>query len=151
MQAIRSSDRAIILTRIFPAPGQAVFDALTQSDRLLRWLQPGHMSLVTCEVDLRSGGAFRYVFQRLSGASIEVRGAYTMVEPPRRFAYQETYDFSPLKVGVETALDELGSDTRFTQTLTYPSTQERDEDFDGVAASAIEVYAKLELYLGSSG
>ncbi len=108
------------------------------------------MSLVTCEVDLRAGRCFRYVFQRAGGARIEVRGAYRTVDPPSRFVYTETYDFSPLQVLVTTALDQAGSGTVFQQTITYSSKQERDDDFDGVATSAVEVYANLERYLRSS-
>ena len=72
------------------------------------------------------------------------------VDPPRTFVYRETYDFSPLKVLVTTALDQAGSETVFKQTIVYSSKQERDDDFDGVATSATEVYANLERYLESS-
>jgi len=147
VQATKPSDLEIVLTRTFTAPRQAVFDALTQEKHLVHWMKPTHMSLVKCEVDLRDGGSFRYVFQRPSGAKMEVRGAYQMVDPPHGFAYIETYDFSPLKVMVATALDQAGSNTVFTQTLKYPSKQERDDDFDGVATSATEAYDKLERYL----
>ena len=150
MQATRPSDREIVLTRTFAAPRQAVFDALTQTNHLVRWMQPTTMPLVTCAVDLRAGGSFRYVFQRSSGARIEVRGAYQSVDPPRLLVYTETYDFSPLEVRVTTALDQTGSETVFTQTMTYASKRERDDDFDGVATSAAEVYANLERYLRSS-
>jgi uncharacterized protein YndB with AHSA1/START domain len=150
MQATKPSDREIVLTRKFAASRQAVFDALTQADHLVRWMKPTHVSLVTCEVDLRAGGSFRYVFQRPSGARIEVRGRYETVDPPRRFVYRESYDFSPLEVLVTTALDLAGGETVFTQTMTYSSKRERDDDFDGVATSAAEVYANLERYLRGS-
>lgn len=150
MQATKPSDREIVLTRTFPASRQAVFDALTQANRIVQWMKPTHMSLVTCEVDLRPGGALRYVFQRPNGAKIEVRGVYDTVDPPRRFAYTETYDFSPLKVLVSTALEQVGTETVFKQTMTYSSKRERDDDFDGVATSSTEVYADLERYLRST-
>ena len=150
MQATKPSDREIVLTRTFAAPRQAVFDALTQPNQIVQWMKPTHMSLVTCEVDLRAGGSLRYVFQRPGGTKIEVRGIYETVDPPRQFRYTETYDFSPLKVLVTTALDHVGSETRFKQTMTYSSKQERDDDFDGVATSSTEVYANLERYLRPS-
>jgi len=150
MQTTKPSDREIVLTRTFAAPRQAVFDALTQANHLVHWMKPTNMSLVTCAVDLRAGGSFRYVFERPGGAKIEVRGAYETVDRPRHVVYTETYDFSPLKVRVTTALDQAGSATVFKQTIWYSSKQERDGDFDGVATSATEVYANLERYLGSS-
>lgn len=150
MQASKPSDREIVLTRTFAAPPQAVFAALTEAKHIVNWMKPTNMSLVRCEVDLRAGGSFRWVFQRPSGARIEVIGAYDAVDPPRLFAYTETYDFSPLKVLVTTVLEQAGRDTVFKQRITYSSKQERDEDFDGVATSATEVYAGLERYLASS-
>jgi uncharacterized protein YndB with AHSA1/START domain len=159
MQATKPSDTEIVLTRTFAAPRQTVFDALTQANHLVHWMQPTKMSLAACEVDLRAGGSFLYVFQRPRGARMEVRGAYQTVDPPHRFTYEETYDFSPLKVLVTTSLvttplvttslDRMGGDTVFTQTIAYSSKHERDDDFDGVAASATELYAKLERYLES--
>ena len=147
MQTSKPSDNEIVLTRTFAAPRETVFAALTQAEHLVHWMKPTDMALVACEVDLRVGGTFRYVFQRPGGFKIEVRGAYEAVDPPRRFVYTETYDFSPLKVLVTTALDVADEKTVFKQTLGYSSKQERDEDFDGVATSATEAYAKLERYL----
>jgi uncharacterized protein YndB with AHSA1/START domain len=148
-EVTRPSSREIVLTRAFIAPRQAVFDALTQADHLLRWMKPTRMSLVTCEVDLRAGGSFRYVFERPTGTRIEVRGAYLSVDPPRRFVYAESYDFSPLKLQVTTTLNQDGRLTVFRQKLVYASKQERDADFDGVATSAAEAYASLARYLES--
>jgi len=113
----------------------------------LIWMQPKDMPLVTCEVDLRKGGTFRYVFQRPSGAKIEVRGAYEAVDAPRGFTYKETYDFSPLILHVTTSLEASGQETTFKQTLVYSSKSERDEDFEGVVTSSEQVYQRLDRYL----
>ena len=150
LEVTKPSDREIVLTRTFAAARQTVFDALTQANHIVHWMKPTIMPLVSCEVDLRAGGSFRYVFQRPRGAKIEVRGAYLTVDPPQRWVYTETYDFSPLKVLITTALDQVGSETVFKRTMMYSSKQERDDDFEGVASSATEVYANLERYLGSS-
>jgi uncharacterized protein YndB with AHSA1/START domain len=86
-------------------------------------------------------------FQRPRGAKIEVRGAFETVDPPRHLVYTETFDFSTLSVMVTTALDQAGSETEFKQTIVYSSRQERDDDFDGVATSTMEVYGNLQRYL----
>lgn len=147
VQATKLSDREILLTRTFAASRQAVFDALTQQKHLVRWMKPMNMTLLTCEVDFRAGGSFRYVFQRPRGTKLEVRGSYQAVDPPNHFVYTESYDFSPLTMLVTTALDSIRGNTVFKQTMTYPSQQGRDDDFDGVATSATELYQCLELYL----
>jgi uncharacterized protein YndB with AHSA1/START domain len=147
MQITKPSDNETVLTRTFAAPRETVFAALTQPEHLSRWMKATGMELAACEVDLRAGGTFRSVFQRPNGRRIEVRGAYEAVDPPHRFVYTETYDFSPLRIHVTTDLDAAGRETVFRQTLVYSSKQERDEDFDGVATSATEAYAELERYL----
>ena len=149
MKTSKQADLEIVLERQFPAPLSAVFDSLTQAKHIVHWMKPANMSLVTCEVDLREGGRFRYVFQRGGGATIEVRGTYEKVEPPRFVAYTETYDFSPLKVLVATTLEDSGSGTRFKQTLKYASKQERDDDYEGVATSAADAFGNLEQYLAA--
>ena len=147
LQATKPSDREIVLSRVFAVPQATVFAALTKPEHLLIWMQPKEMPLVTCEVDLRKGGSFRYVFQRPSGAKIEVRGAYEAVDAPRGFTYKETYDFSPLMIHVTTSLEASGQETTFKQTLVYSSKRERDEDFDGVVTSSEQVYHQLDRYL----
>jgi len=150
MQITKPSDLSIVLTRTFAAPRQKVFDALTKPDQVPRWFQPKQMSLVTYEADLRHGGTFRYVFQRPSGKKIEMRGVYKEIDPPHRWVHTETYDFSPLTLLVTIVLDEVGGKTVLTQTMLYASKADRDGDFDPVASSSAEIYAKLEHYLNSS-
>jgi uncharacterized protein YndB with AHSA1/START domain len=147
LHVAKPSDTEIVLTRSFPARREVVFAALTEAAHRSRWMTPTDMTLVTCEVDVRVGGSLRYVFERPSGRRLEVRGVFEVVEPPGRFVYMESYDFSPLKVLVTTILDRAEEKTVFTQTLRYASRRERDEDFTSVATSASEVYDTLERYL----
>ena len=87
------------------------------------------------------------MFRRPSGKTIEVRGAYRVFDPPRGFAYLESYDFSPLRVHVTTSLAETKGGTTLTQTMRYASKAERDGDYDGVATSSAEAFDRLEKYL----
>jgi uncharacterized protein YndB with AHSA1/START domain/ribosomal protein S18 acetylase RimI-like enzyme len=147
MQATTPSDSEIVLVQTFSAPREAVFAALTDAKQIAEYLKPTAFTLVSCEVDPRVGGKLRYVFGRSNGRRIEVRGTFETVEPPHRFAYGESYDFSPLEVQVTTSLEEVVKRTRLTQTLRYASKQERDEDYPGVTESAKEVFANLDRYL----
>jgi uncharacterized protein YndB with AHSA1/START domain len=151
MQAIKLGDRAITLTRTFAAARPRVFDALTRAEHLIQWMQPTTMTMVQCEVDLRAGGAFRYVFQRRPGRTLEVRGVFETVDSPASLEYLESYDFSPLEVRVATSLEAARDETVFRQTIEYRTSQERDDDFPSIATSAAELYAKLERYLATSG
>ncbi len=59
------SDREIVMTRVFDAPRDLVFDAYTKPELLKRWLLgPRGWSMPVCEIDLRVGGAYRYVWRR---------------------------------------------------------------------------------------
>jgi uncharacterized protein YndB with AHSA1/START domain len=150
LQTRKSSDKEIILTRTFAFPQETVFAAITQPAHILHWMTSAGMTLKICEVDLRAGGSFRYEFQRSNGFKIEVRGVYKTVEAPHRLVFRETYDFSPLRVLVTTTLVAKNEKTVFEQKIGYTSKRERDEDFDGVAASAAEAYANLERYLAKT-
>jgi uncharacterized protein YndB with AHSA1/START domain len=143
----KTAHREILVEGTFAVPRRRMFEAITQPDHLKQWMNASGMSLAEVQVDGRAGGSFRYLFQRPSGRKIEVRGAYRAFDPPRGFAYLESYDFSPLQIEVTTSLEEATGGTRFTQTLRYFSTRERDEDFDGVATSSREAYANLARYL----
>ncbi len=147
MRVTKSGDREIVVAGTFAVPPHVLFEAITEPKHLEHWMSAGGMTLAEARVDGRAGGSFRYVFQRPSGKKLEVRGAYRTFDAPRGFAYLETYDFSPLRVEVTTALEEDGDGTRFTQTLRYFSPGERDEDFEGVATSSTEAYGNLAKYL----
>jgi uncharacterized protein YndB with AHSA1/START domain len=156
LQVTKHGDNEIVLTQTLTAPRETLFAALTQAEHLVNWMNTTDLALVACEVDLSVGGSLRYVYQRPNGFRIEVRGLYEVVEPPQRFVYTETYDFSPLTVLVTTELDTTGLDTtagetNFTQTLRYASQAERDEDFEGIVASSLEAYGRLERYLAHIG
>jgi uncharacterized protein YndB with AHSA1/START domain len=149
VRVTKSGDREIAIAGTFAAPRRELFEAITEPEHLKHWMSASGMELAEAHVDPGAGGGFRYVFRRPSGKRIEVRGVYRTFEPPRTFTYLESYDFSPLQVEGTTALEDASDDTRFTQTLRYASARERDEDFDGVAASSGEAYANLARYLAS--
>ncbi len=146
----KPSDREIEITRSFAAPIRMIYDALTRQDQLPRWFQPARMALASYQADVRVGGTSRFVFQRPNGKTIEMLHTYREVDPPRRWVHVESYDFSPLQLTVMTVLTENAGTTAFTQTIRYASQKERDADFDNVAGSAADLYARLDRYLASS-
>src|SRR4030088_2806801 len=70
------TDREIVMTRVFDAPRRLVFDAFTKPELLKRWFGPHGWSLVTCEVDLKVGGTFRFVLRGPDGTEMGIRGFY---------------------------------------------------------------------------
>src|SRR5713101_1933605 len=86
-------DREIAMTRVFDAPRKLVFDAYTKPELLKRWLGVfGGWSLAVCEVDLRVGGSYRYVWHGADGRKMAMRGVYREIVPAERIVSTETFD-----------------------------------------------------------
>ncbi len=123
-------DREIVLTREFDAPRELVFRAWTTPELLKRWLGVhGDWSLDVCDIDLRVGGAYRYVWRNTSGMEMGMGGVYREVMPPERLVATEKFDHAWYPgEGVGTVVfDDLEGRTRLTQTLLYESRDARDE------------------------
>lgn len=122
------SDREIRMTRLFKAPRQLVFDALTKPEHVKRWwgnLDEQH-SVPVCEIDLRVGGAWRFV-NRFPGGEVTFYGVYREITPPDRLVYTEIFDQFPQEESVvTTVLTEEGGQTRLTATVVYSTRQVRD-------------------------
>ncbi len=123
------SDREIAMTRVFDAPRRLVFDAYTKPELLKRWLGVfGGWSLVVCEIDLRVGGTYRYVWRNSDGSEMGMRGVYREVVPPERIVSTESFDepwYEGEAVGT-VAFAEQGGKTTLTMTLRYASQAVRD-------------------------
>jgi len=78
------SDCEVALTRVFNAPRQLVYDAFSKPEILKRWFGPRGWSLVTCEMDVRVGGGFRFVLRNAEDRELGMRGVYRELTPPGR-------------------------------------------------------------------
>ncbi|MEJ7762158.1 MAG: SRPBCC domain-containing protein [Thermomicrobiales bacterium] len=99
----------IEIERTFPVPPERVWTALTDPGELARWFG------TAAEVDLRPGGALRFVF----GTSWDVSGVIEVIEPPRRLVYAWEADAdvasgpgTPPMTRVEFVLDPIPDGTR---------------------------------------
>lgn len=132
------SDRELAMIRAFDAPGELVFRALTEPALVQRWLLgPDGWTMPVCEIDLRVGGAYRYVWRREEGGSeMAMGGVYREIAAPDRLVVTEVFDdpWYPGK-GVGTfTLVERDERTTLTQTMRYESKEARD----AVLASPME-------------
>jgi uncharacterized protein YndB with AHSA1/START domain len=148
------SDREIAMTRVFDAPRKLVFDALTKPELVRRWLGAfGGWSMAVCEIDLRVGGAYRYVWRNADGREMGMGGVFRAVEPPGRIVATEVFDESwyPGEALDTSVLVEQGGKTTLTTTVLYESREARD----GVLKSPMETgvaasYDKLAELLASN-
>lgn len=141
--------RELVLTRTFEAPRHLVFDALTRPELLVRWYGPASWPLVICEIDLRVGGAFRFVWQRTGGKDVGQRGVYREVDAPARLVHTESWeDWNPGEVLVTVTLDEQDERTTLTSTVRFPSQEVRDMLVaSGMTDHAGESYDRLAALL----
>ena len=87
------TEREIVMTRVFDAPRRLVFDApdQTRAAQALAHGPPG-WTLAVCEIDLRVGGAYRYVWRGASGHEMGMGGVYREIVPPERIVATERFD-----------------------------------------------------------
>jgi uncharacterized protein YndB with AHSA1/START domain len=82
--AERTSERELVVSRVFNGPARLVFDAWTKPELLKRWWAPKSfgISFISCEADVRAGGAYRFVFGHPSSDQpMEFFGRYIEVKP----------------------------------------------------------------------
>jgi uncharacterized protein YndB with AHSA1/START domain len=142
------SDREIVLTRVFEAPRERVFAALTDADQLVRWFGPHGWPLAACEVDRRVGGAWQFVLRAPDGREMAMRGAYREIAPPERLVHTESYDGCSGESVVTTVLVERDGRTTLTGTILYPSRAARDAVLGwGMEHGAAECHDRLAALL----
>ena len=129
MQLATPTDREIVVTRVFDAPRHLVFDAFTRPELLKRWLfGPGGWSMVVCEVDLKVGGAYRYVWRHTNGAEMGMGGIHREIVPPERIVATQLFDedWTGGEAIGTLVLTERDGRTTLTNTIRYSSQAVRD-------------------------
>jgi uncharacterized protein YndB with AHSA1/START domain len=141
------SDQEIRMTRLFNAPRHLVFEAMTKPEHVKQWwgrLGEGY-SVPVCEIDLRVGGAWRFVNRHPKGEAA-FYGEYREITPPSRLVFTEIFGQFPDSVSVVTAeYTDEGARTRMTVTVRYPSLEVRDIVLaTGMSSGAGISYDRLE-------
>jgi uncharacterized protein YndB with AHSA1/START domain len=148
------TDREIAMTRAFDSPRRLVYEALTKPELVQRWLLgPPGWTMPFCEIDLKVGGRFRYVWRKSDGQEMGMGGVYREISPPDRLVHTELFDedWTGGETLVTTVLTEKAGKTTLTTTVLYASREIRDAILkspmeQGVAAS----YDRLEALLATA-
>jgi uncharacterized protein YndB with AHSA1/START domain len=122
-------DREIVMTRVFDAPRSLVFEAFTKPELVKQWLLgPEGWSMPVCEIDLRVGGKYRYVWRHAKGHEMGMGGVFREIVPPERIVSTEKFDESwyPGEAVGTVVLTEQGGKTTLTQTVQYQSREARE-------------------------
>ena len=124
------NDREIQVTRDFDAPRSLVFDAFTKPALVRLWLLgPPGWSMPVCEIDLRVGGFYRYMWRcDKDGSQMGISGVFRELTPVERVVATEKFDDSwyPGEAVQTTVFTEERGITRTTITIVYESQEARD-------------------------
>jgi uncharacterized protein YndB with AHSA1/START domain len=140
-------DVSVVVHRDFDAAPDKVWRAMTEPQHLRRWLGDPSFPLTTCEMDVRVGGSYRWVFTQPDGpGQMGVRGTYDEVEPPHRIVNTEQFDDFP-GPSLNTLVLEERADGRTAMTLTvrYLDRETRDGWFaSGMTEGLGRGYERLD-------
>jgi uncharacterized protein YndB with AHSA1/START domain len=145
------TEREIVMTRVFDAPRNLVFDAWTKPEFVPRWmLGPSGWTMPVCEIDLRPGGAWHFVWRQSDGTEMEMRGVYREVRPPERLVSTESWGGDWPETLNTLVLSEKDGKTTATNTVLYPSKDARDAALKtGMAKGVAASYNRLAELLAS--
>ncbi|HSY13593.1 MAG TPA: SRPBCC family protein [Verrucomicrobiae bacterium] len=146
------SDREIVMTRVFDAPRQMLFDAFTKPELVPQWLTGcvGH-TMPICEIDLRVGGAYRYVWRGPDGFEMSSQGLFREIVAPERVVATERFEpawYKGENINTTTFVEADGM-TTVTLKIECASRQVRDEMLkSGMDRGVAYSYDQLEKMLG---
>jgi len=137
----RASEREVVVTRSFDAPARLVFEAWSKPELFERWWAPKSMGMTlrSCEMDVRTGGAYRLSF----GDDVEFFGRYLEVVPPSRIVW--TNDEGGEQGSVTTVtLTETDGTTMLVMSELFASKEALDADGGGAAEVTHETFRQLD-------
>jgi uncharacterized protein YndB with AHSA1/START domain len=143
------SDLEVVMTRTFDAPRNLVFDAWTKPDLLKRWFGRQEDDLIVCDIDLRVGGDYRFVWRMREGGEMGMHGNYREVLINERLVCTENFEppYDEVMGGeAVTTMSFLEREGRTTLTATtrYKSREARDGAIaTGMEEGAAETYDRL--------
>lgn len=142
------SDREVRVERIFDAPRDRVWRALTDPELVKQWWGRGN-PLIIERMDVERGGHWRYVEHSDHGTH-GFEGRYREVTPPERLVATFEWDGMPGHVAVQTlTLEDMGDGrTRIVSTSIFHTTEERDGMLNsGMEGGLNQSYAALDRVL----
>jgi uncharacterized protein YndB with AHSA1/START domain len=140
------SDHEIVITRVFDAPRSLVWSMFTDAKHLPNWhTGPEGFTMPVCEIDLRPGGSWRYVWRNPHGREFAATGVYREIDPPNRFVIV-TNSKGEEQTSTTTFTEESGR-TTVEVALLFASQASRDQGLPYAKIGTEANYARLDSYL----
>ena len=142
------SDRELVITRTFDAPRALVWSAFTDPKHLPNWhTGPEGFTMPVCEIDLRAGGRWRYVWRTPQGREFEAAGTYSEVDAPNRIVYVTSFNGED-QTSTTTFTEENGR-TTVTVSMLFASKESRDQGLPYAKVGTDANHPRLDAYLAS--
>jgi uncharacterized protein YndB with AHSA1/START domain len=135
----------IVMTRIFEAQRSLVFDVMTNPEHVKHWWGPRGTTVTVPKMDVRPGGAWRFLLRGPDGSEVGFGGVYREVSRPERVVQTFRCDLIPDAEAVETMVltVEPGGRTRLTITVLHSSVENRDGHYRSMEPGASETLERL--------
>jgi uncharacterized protein YndB with AHSA1/START domain len=148
----RRGDRELVVTRSFNAPPNVVYQAWSQPELFQRWWMPksaSGISLISCDMDVRTGGKYRLEFGTSGSDTMAFHGQYLEVVPNERIVW--TNDEGEEGAVTTVTFEEQDGKTLVNFHEVYPSKEALEEALQGGAAALPEQMDQLGELLSSIG
>jgi len=152
VNVVPDGESSILITRSFNAPRELVYDAHTKPELVRKWLLgPDGWTMPVCEIDLRVGGKYRYVWKKeCTGHEMGMGGEYREIERPEKLVATEKFD-DPWYEGEAYStltLTESSGTTMLSNVITYETAEIRDNVLKSPMQEGLEAgYERLEALL----
>ena len=148
---VRESERELVVTRTFNGPARIVFEAWTKPELFKRWWAPksAGVSLLSCEMDVRTGGGYRLEFGHEGSKPMAFFGKYIEVTPHSRLVW--TNDESDDAAVTTVTFEEEGGKTLLVLHELYPSKEALDDAIIGMEGGMPEQFEQLDELLVTLG
>jgi len=147
----RRSERELVVTRTFDAPARLVFDAWTRPELFKLWWTPksAPVPLLSCEMDVRTGGGYHLAFGHDAANAMAFFGKYLDVSPPSRVVW--TNEESDAAAVTTVTFEENDGRTLLVLQELYPSKVAREEAFVGMEGATSAQFEQLDELLVTLG
>jgi uncharacterized protein YndB with AHSA1/START domain len=142
----RKSALELVTTRTFNAPARMVFEAWTKPELIKRWWVPKSiegMSMLSCDVDARVGGKYRFVFRLGASEPMAFYGRYLEVVPNARLVWTNEEGGDGGAVTTVT-FEEKGGKTLLVMSELHPSKEALDGALAQMEGGMTETFEQLD-------
>jgi uncharacterized protein YndB with AHSA1/START domain len=146
---VYAAGEEFVMERVFDAPRELVWKALTDPQAIPRWWGPRETTMTVAEMDVRPGGTWRWISHSSDGDA-PFKGEYLEVVPPERLVHTEIFDVEPFNADGQAALvtillEAVDGKTKLTSRSRFPSAEALEGALaTGMVGGAIESWDRLE-------